>query len=293
MPAEPAVLFLARGVDGGLAAVDSFLASYLAHPAGRAHKLYLLAKGWQDPAQLEELERRAREVDAALISLPDDGYDWGAYFRAAEQVPEEWLCFLNTHSRIELDGWLKLLDAAAGQPGVGAVGCTASWGTILPSLRFIWPIALDVYHNKGLAKGMYALAASLLVFPSRYLRTVRHFADFPNPHLRSNAFLTRRRLILAFAQASAMPRNKNQAFQLESGRARFTRFLETQGLRALVAGADGRVFGPAQWPESRTFRIPGQANLIVSDNQTRSYDTGSREVRRIMELAAWGRFYSP
>ncbi|MBU1275032.1 MAG: hypothetical protein KJ720_06625 [Proteobacteria bacterium] len=289
---KAAVLFLARGVDGGLPALDSFLTSYQSHPAGHEHKLYIISKGWKNPAQLDLLRRRAQEANAEVIGLPDDGYDWGAYFRAAEQVQEDWLCFLNTHSRIERDGWLDILVGAASRPGVGVVGCTGSWGTILPTWRFIWPICSDIFRNKGVLKGTYGLIGSLLVFPPRYLRSVGHFSDFPNPHVRSNAFLTARRLILAFAKANAIPQEKKDAFRLESGRSSFTRFVEKQGLQALVAGADGRVFSPKQWRESQTFRIPGQANLIISDNQTRGYDTGSRGVRRIMELSAWGKFYS-
>ena len=39
-----AVLFLARGIGGGLAATEAFLQSYRVHPAGLAHDLIILAK---------------------------------------------------------------------------------------------------------------------------------------------------------------------------------------------------------------------------------------------------------
>jgi hypothetical protein len=43
------------------------------------------------------------------LTLPDDGFDWAAYRRAAEHLPHEFACFLNTHSRIRADGWLSIL----------------------------------------------------------------------------------------------------------------------------------------------------------------------------------------
>lgn len=288
-----AVVFLARGIDGGVPAVVEFMDSYRRHPAGWDHHLYLLAKGWDGEDGYDTMRQHAAEVSATVIDLPDDGFDWGAYFRAAERVSEEWICCLNTHSRIECDNWLGLLMGAAAAPGVGAAGCTGNLGTVAPVRQFIRPIIAEVARNKGLLKALIAGVHAWVMFLYRWPKYVGQFKGFPNPHLRSNAFVMRRGTLRAFAARSQFPSGKYDAFALESGREGLTRFLEHQGLGVRVAGADGTSFTDDQWVDSRTFRALWQDNLVVSDNQTRTYETETRAMRRILEICAWGRFFTP
>ena len=288
-----AVLFLARGIGGGVPAVSRFLQPYHRHPAGHTHQLYGLLKGWEGVEGKDIACAMLAGAGGRIVDLPDDGLDWGAYFRAAECVTEEWICCFNTHSRIEREGWLALLLGGSEVSHVGAIGCTGSWGTIAPVAQFIWPIVRDVTANKGLLKGTIAAMGSWSMLPWQWMRSVKCFAGFPNPHLRSNAFLVRRTDLCAFAAGQCFPRTKNDAFALESGRNGLTRFLEARHRVTRVAGADGTFYSPEQWIDSRTFRVPGQENLIISDNQTRNYETLGRYERRIMELSAWGRFFTP
>ncbi|MGH8247566.1 MAG: hypothetical protein ACREUU_14170, partial [Gammaproteobacteria bacterium] len=132
-----------------------------------------------------------------------------------------------------------------------------------------------------------------LISPMRFALKAPSFPQYPNPHLRSNAFLTRTEVFTEFARNRRIPRTKTDAHRLENGRIGFTRFLNARGLTPVVAGADGKAYGPSAWVDSRTFRVPGQENLLIADNQTRAYDAASRRVRRIMEYSAWGRFLTP
>ncbi len=289
-----AVLFLARGEGGGTAAADAFFSSYRAHPAGLDHELVVIVKGWERTAGREAVEARARELGATVIALPDDGLDWGAYMRAAPRLGHDWLCLLNTHSRICADGWLATLRAAAERPGVGAAGATGSWGTNTPVFRFLAPTVADYWRRKGPAK---ALIAAFRLYVVRYLwqsaRCAPRFPGFPNPHLRSNGVLVRRALFTAFTAGRPIPADKQGALMLECGHAGFTRFLESSGLRTVVAGADGRVYQPEQWPESRTHAVPDRSNLLISDNRTRAYEQAAPFSRREMERAVWGRTFTP
>jgi hypothetical protein len=266
-----AVLYLWRGQDGGLDAGTLFLDSYRALAAGCAHELIVLLKGWHEIPGVDQARERARAHAVRVIELADDGYDFGAYFRAARQVEHGFLCFLNTHSRIAAKGWLANLRQAAGCTGVGAAGATGSWGTLRPS-----------------ACGPGASFPGLAVLPLRLAACIRRFPAFPNPHLRSNALLLRRERFLAFAETTKFPARKSDAHFLESGRGSLSIFLQARGLRPVVVGADGKVFDAADWMESGTFRVPGQPNLMVSDNQTRNYLAADRHMRRILEFAAWG-----
>jgi len=271
-----AVVFLWRGREGGLDAGTAFLASYRAFAAGCAHELVVLLKGWSGIPGFDRARERARAAFGPVVELPDDGYDFGAYFRAARSLEHSRVCFLNTHSRIAADGWLATLRRAAGGRDVGAAGATGSWGSHVPRA-----------HGPGVS------LPGLAAWPLRFAARIGRFPSFPNPHLRSNALFIRRDLFLAFAAAVAFPAKKRDAHFLESGRRSLSIFLRGLGLKPVVVGADGVGFDAADWPASGTFRVPGQPNLIVADNQTCTYAEADRRMRRILEFAAWGRMLTP
>lgn len=211
-----AVIFLARGVGGGIGAAEAFFASYRTHPAGVHHRLVVLAKGWEGVPGRARLDDLARKHDAAIIDLPDDGFDWGAYMRATPRLDEDWACFLNTHSRILTDGWLAKLCSAVEQPRIGAAGATGSWGTLAPVFQFLSPTIRDIYHGAGFIKATIAAGYMYtLGYPLACLRNGNRFPPFPNFHLRSNAFLINRKLFLEYANTVSLPRSKPDAFDLE------------------------------------------------------------------------------
>jgi hypothetical protein len=271
-PMSIAVVYLARGIGGGRPAAEAFLDTYRANPAGCGHRLVLVTKGWNGQPGIDEVISRASEFSPRVLGLPDDGYDWGAYFRAARCLSEEWLCLLNTHSRLCVPGWLHHLMNAASQRDIGAVGATGSWGTLVPRINRVSP--------------------GLLLYPWRYLATIGRFPAYPNPHLRSNALLVRRELFLAFASRSPIPASKREAHMLESGRRGFTQFLIENDLRPVVVGKDGNCYFQDDWMDSSTFRIPGQENLLIMDNQTQNYVHASTRMKRVMEYSAWGRVFT-
>lgn len=269
-----AVLFLARGVDNGRAAAEAFFQSYRSHPAGHPHSLVVLTKGWDGQPGLEDVIRWTASLGGQALALPDDGFDFAAYFRAVPQLTQHWVCLLNTNSRICADNWLARLVVASAKAGVGAVGATGSWESSLRTVRSSWP------QGGLLRTGWHAARVGF-----NFLR----FPEFPNPHLRSNAMLMRRSLFAEFAAARRVPRAKRDAQALESGRRGLSAFVRSRGLELVVAGADGRTFPAEKWPGSGTFRIHGHPNLLVSDNQTRGFDAANSATQCSLQLAAWGR----
>jgi hypothetical protein len=133
--------------------------------------------------------------------------------------------------------------------------------------------------------GHRARAARLLA------RQLRGFPQFPAPHLRTNAFLIERELMLRIDTGSL--REKTDTYLLESGRRSLTRQIERMGLEARVVGRDGVSYGPREWASSHTFWQGSQRNLIVADNQTRSYEHGDSEVRRALSAHAWAELAAP
>jgi hypothetical protein len=288
-----AVVFLARGRGGGLSGASAFLDSYRAHAAGAPHSLVLLRKGFDLAKPARHLEKLASQHDARLIDLPDDGHDWGAYFRAARLLTQEWLLFLNTHSRLVAGGWLADYRVAAEGKDVGVVGATASWegprhgifGTALAQAR-------QVARNRTWMHGCIEAAQQLRNNYREGFRR-REVPGFPNSYIRSNAFLIRRDLFCAFAHRSAMPRDKQDAVLLEHGKKGLTRMLLAEGRQCLVVARGGAAFAPSEWDRSGTFRVPGQPGLLVSDNLTRLYMDSCAAKRRVAEIAAWGRPFTP
>jgi SAM-dependent methyltransferase len=280
-----AVVYLARGADGGLPAAVTFFDAYRRCPPRFAHDLIVIAKGWGQQRERAVMIALAQAHGGSVVELPDDGFDWGAYMRLAPTLTHEWICFLNTHSRPQVDGWLDLLSAPAREAAsrVGAVGATASWETVLPSLRLPSPATTGVLL-------LYPLNA--LWNLARRLRNCWHFDDFPNPHLRSTAFLVRRDLFVEFASQHKIPRTKDESLRLESGKRGLTAFLRSKGFQVLVRGADAKTFGPEDWNASETFRMPGQRNLLIGDNQTLTYDMADPPLKQKLEQAAWGHAFS-
>jgi hypothetical protein len=112
------------------------------------------------------------------------------------------------------------------------------------------------------------------------------FPAFPNPHIRSNVFLLSRDMLLSNAPRGTP--DKLEAFKFESGTESVTNRILQSGHRALVAGADGRSLDVKDWPQSGTFRLGDQSNLLADDNQTRSFDEVNRHQKAWYGEMTWG-----
>jgi hypothetical protein len=232
-------------------------------------------------------------VGGEVIDLPDDGYDWGAYFRLAAVTKTEFLCLLNTHSRILRDDWVALLHSQILRSEIGLVGCTGSWGT----MGWNWSFPLDQIRQRWRA-GRWAKAIGFtgwvgLRYGNFLISRRRYFPSFPNPHIRSNAIMLRAAHLREFAAQHRIPTTKHEAHMLECGPLGLSRFIEAKGLGLMLCGADGGAYPPSAWPESGIFCCPDQPNLLISDNVTREYEARSATKKRDLELMLWGRSLIP
>ena len=83
--------------------------------------------------------------------------------------------------------------------------------------------------------------------------------------------------------------DKRVTYRLESGPRSITRQVLARGLRAVVAGRDGRAYDVEEWPRSATYRAGRQQNLLVADNRTGDWERASPRLRRRLSRDAWGR----
>jgi hypothetical protein len=66
-----------------------------------------------------------------------------------------------------------------------------------------------------------------------------------------------------------------------------TKQIVNLGLDALVVDRSGMGYRSLEWKSSSTFWINNQAGLMISDKQTRNYETADSEHRKLLESYAW------
>lgn len=253
---EICVVYLAWA-GAGPAAVARFATSLGAHPAGTDYTLVVAWKGYDDQDALDQAREGLAGIAYDERVIASAGLDLSSYRAVADQLSADAICFLNTDSEIVGDGWLNGLAGHLATPGVGLVGATGSHESQLTSAP--WPL--------------------------RILRTGR-YPPFPNPHVRTNAFMLRRSTMLDLWWPAVA--RKRAAWELESGHRSLTRQILERGLTALVVGRDGRGYPPERWRESRTFRVEDQPNLLVADKRTRDYATAEPREAEALTRRAWG-----
>lgn len=297
-----AVVHLVRAANG-LEPFDAFLRSYDAHAAGADHDLVLLFKGFARDAELADHRALAGDRVRREVRVSDEGLDLTAYFVAARQLPHERLCFLNSYSEIRVTDWLARFRDAFATPRVGLVGATGSWGShrsfALHLLRLPNPYSRVLGDRAAMASAFRSVGPSAPT--SRTHQRIKALTDlpreivgyesFPAPHIRTNAFMLKRELLLSLSVGSLT--RKPAAYRFEGGRRGLTAQVQTRGMQAVLVGRDGRALTSERWPDARLFWQGGQEELLVADNQTRAYDTGTPEQRRTLSRYAWGERASP
>lgn len=292
------VVYLYRFAEGQRPA-HAFLESYRAHAAGSEHDLHVILKGFSDEAARAAARALFGSTSTNFIELDDSGYDIGSYQAAARRVTNNRLVFLNTFSEIIADNWLAYLDAALNRPDVGLVGATGSWQSlgsayVAAALRFAHWVRHPIgYVKSHLEAGSYSPAGAAvprrsfrdIALKIRGLADLYEFGRYPNPHIRTNAFMIDR---ARFLSLRSIPfRRKADVYKFESGRHSMTKQILGTKLKALVVDRSGRTYDVDEWKSSSTFWIESQGNLMIADNMTRKYALGSSLLRQLLENYAW------
>lgn len=108
--------------------LENFFISYKTKPAGINHSLTIIAKNWSDKNLYNKLCDLAKKNNAKVLNLPDDGWDFGAYFRAVKELKGDYVLFLGSSIRIVSDNWLrKLYNPFKVDSKTQLVGPMGSW----------------------------------------------------------------------------------------------------------------------------------------------------------------------
>jgi hypothetical protein len=254
---ETALVYLVWG-PLGTERVRAFAEAYRQHAPGREHRLVLLLNNVTQGSVRDACETTAEDLGAEMLETSEPRLDLAAYLEAGHRIEVEHLCFLNSYSKPLAADWLKTLSRPLQQEGVGLVGASGSYES-------------------------FATNAPVIARPYR----MRQFPRFPNPHVRTNAFILSRELMLALRWGPI--RNKLDTWKLESGWQSMTRQIWSRGLSTLVVGRDGRAYGPEELYESRTFRRGRQPNRLIDDNRTREFEEAPPGRRQRLFELAWGK----
>jgi hypothetical protein len=328
-PTPPCVVHVVRAANGP-APFRAFVEAMRKCPPGD-HELVLAFKGFPSREHAEPYLKDACGLNAEVLFFDDTGFDLGVYFAAAARLKRERYCFLNSFSEPLLEGWLTRLDTALEHSDVGMVGASGSWNSsrswLLYSLRLPSPYTrllpsrgsmreefarLDseraaaagpahVSDGSAGADDRPSKAASAdagLRLPRAAINAlselpgqIRNFEAFPAHHLRTNAFMIAHSTLAALRLHKVC--EKADAYVFESGRDSLTRQVQRTGLRAVVVDRDGEAYDQDRWHHSRTFWQGSQEGLLVADNQTRYYERGGVDRRRLLSTLAWGSCADP
>lgn len=293
---ELCVVHLVRAKNG-IEPFKRFLESYQAAPGGIGHDLLILFKGFGRSQDTSEYRELLSSFKYETFEVPDQGFDITAYFAAANRFSEQYryFCFLNSYSVILDYDWLRKLHENICKPGVGLAGATGSWES--RGSQSVWEVidVAQLHYRKYMDKPFLkrAILAGTAVWNFRqsinfwnFRFPPVYFDPFPNYHLRTNAFIVSSQTLRGL-KCPAM-HTKMDAYSFESGKNGLTKQILRKGMKVIVVGKDGVGYEKEIWNTSKTFRQSEQENLLVSDNQSRTYAESDQNLKAYFSYLAWG-----
>ncbi len=278
---QPAVIYLSW-IPYGIGYFETFLSSYIRCKAGADHRLVILFNGVRHESDYTPFLKLAKEKLAYPVDymVMESGQDIDAYFYAAQKVQSENILFFNTYSRINADQWLFKYENIMKDSQIGLVSASGSALSYFSAV-FQKKCAED---EKGSSLSGYIRCIKLHIKAALYWRFL--FPAFPNFHVRSNAFMVRRSLFLSLHCPPLT--SKFNAYRFESGYHSMTRQILKSGYRVKVVDIAGKSYDLAELQQIPLFWKGNQELLLVSDNQTDTYQLAAPEEKAKMSYIAWG-----
>lgn len=278
-----AVVYLAW-IPYGIDYFKSFLESYLRYENNVKHKLIIAFNGLynQDVSVVEQylnLLKSSNVIDYDC-KYYKEGQDIKVYKSiAAELVDYDYFLFLNTYSIFHSDNWLEKYVKNMNSK-VGVIGASGAYSSYFRSSYK--KTLLDINSSKGVLFKWRQIKYLFKLFLFHFL----DFYNFPNPHIRTNAFFINRELFCSLKYRDRP--GKINAYSFENGRNSMTNQLKKRGLEFLIIDKVGNSYSRKQWIFCDVFWQKNQQDLIISDNQTRMYSESSPIQKLFLQNLAWG-----
>lgn len=267
----------------GTGHLKSFLESYRLFHSGYDHDLIIIFNGTSLVSQevvnefVGLLDRYGVRYSALYY---ERGQDVWVYKQAARSMQYDYLLFLNTYSILLADNWLKFyVDSYSND--VGLIGATASMSSYKVA------VTRDIFRNFRSPVGLKVKFQQLKYLIKLHLLYGTKFSGFPNPHIRTTGFFIRTDLFNSLKMKPV--KDKHGAYFFENGNSSMTRQVKAKGLKCCIVDKHGKLWQENDWHKSATFWAANQENLLISDNQTRKYQSASEMVKKQLVYDAWGR----
>ena len=260
-----------------------FISSYIKYDASCPHQLIIVFNGLalDYPNKPEEYLAylESKGVKPLRCLYFQNGQDIEIYKKTAAEISLEFVLFLNTYSELQAKDWLQYYAENFNET-TGLIGAGGSFQSYYSSVFQKHTVRWEA------SKGFLYNFRKYKLFIKAFLYWRFLFKPFPNPSVRTNAFMVRRTEFLMMR--TGIVNTKFKAYQFESGRKSLTDFYLQKKRRVLVVDKHGKTYEPAEWKKSSTFWINNQENLLVADNQTRIYAEASITEKKEMTRLAWG-----
>jgi hypothetical protein len=266
----------------GVELFRDFAVSYKKYNSGFEHRLILLFNGVNSLDDINPFHAVAKQFDLSYDSFcKQNDQDLETYFWLAEQFNSSYFLFLNSFSLILDNNWLLKLIKHMDDPKVGIISPSGSYQSYCNTVFFNNSWKWD--NNKSLKENY--LKYKLLIKAIFYWRFL--FPSFPNPHIRTNAFLISRKLFLSLKRKKI--KNKFMAYQLESGYNSITRQINKKGYEALIVDKNGEAYKITEWNKANIFWKGNQEDLLIDDKQTEYYRSSNNATKNKLNQLAWGK----
>lgn len=246
-----------------------FINNYKYHYSGQKHRLVICFKKFASKKSILEWKKLLKGIKCTTIidNCKIDDFDFGSYIRIASKYKNKIILFLNSYSYPTVNNWLKLIVKHYDKNTL--VGCTATYASLSSSF-------FGKYYKINILKRLMYGFINLFRFPI-----------FPNPHIRSNAFLIKGSDFLSL-KFPKLIKNKLQTNMIESGWLGMTRQLKKKKFRIILASSNGMGLKENDWLNSEVYSFKNQKNLIISDNRTRIYNKLSLKNKKKETKYHWG-----
>ncbi|MCP9750921.1 hypothetical protein [Ferruginibacter sp. HRS2-29] len=267
----------------GIGHFHDFIDSYVRFPAGKEHTLVIAFNGLDAsnghlPAEYENILEENNISNVRFLHFIG-GQDIAIYRNVAAEITSGYLLFVNTYSRFLAANWLKFYaDNWTG--GIGLIGASASYANYFTAIKTT--LKAQLKSKMAITKKIDEIKYFVKIF---YLYRNK-FGKFPSPHIRTNAFFTSCEIFLSITSDAI--RNKMDAYFFENGKNSLTVQIQKAGYQILLIDRSGKAYELKDWATTNIFWTGRQADLLISDNQTRRYEEAGEEERALLKKIAWG-----
>jgi hypothetical protein len=248
--------------------LDNFILNYSKFDPGCEHKLVICFKNLTS----EEIAIRKKKLinikcDYFIDYEKKNDFEWGTLKRLCQKYNKD-IFWLHDHSYPRVKGWLRNIVEIYNKKTI--VGCSSSFSS---------------HYSNAFYRKKDDTYLQIIIKIIKYFFL---FPKFPNPHLRTTGFLINASDFLMFIKDKKID-SKIDSFKVESGYNSLTNFFLKNEFKIKIVNSDKKSFDLNKSQMSETFAFKQNNLNLISDNQTREFESYDEEKKNKKRLQVWGK----